>query len=191
MALARSIPALVVAAIERVPHLALQGLLDDQPGRQLDQLRAAGRRREPSFNQGREGFTGAHRGRYPRPHGVLLWAWAGSAEPGLIIHPKDAPHPEFPATLGLHPRRRLYEALDAASPPRSSADRGIEGPKERSRAHLSCGDADTEGLAVMSEIASAGATRSDGGSRRTALAASPPQSTGTRRSGHAHDPGPR
>ena len=102
MALARSIPALVVAAIERVPHLALQGLLDDQPGRQLDQLRATGWRCEPSFNQGREGFTGAHRGRYPRPHGVLLWAWAGSAEPGLIIHPKDAPHPEFPATLGLH-----------------------------------------------------------------------------------------
>jgi hypothetical protein len=29
MALARSIPAPVVAAIERVPHLALQGLLDD------------------------------------------------------------------------------------------------------------------------------------------------------------------
>jgi hypothetical protein len=28
-------------------------------------------------------------------------------------------------------------------------------PKERSRAHLSCGDADTEGLAVMSEMASA------------------------------------
>ena len=31
------------------------------------------------------------------------WAWASSAEHGLIIHPKDAPHPEFPATLGLHP----------------------------------------------------------------------------------------
>src|SRR5688500_2646961 len=81
MALARGLPALVVAAIERVPHLALQCLLDDQPGRQLDQLRAAGRGREPSFNQSREGFTGPHRGRYPRPHGVLLWAWAGSAEP--------------------------------------------------------------------------------------------------------------
>jgi hypothetical protein len=32
MAPARSIRALVVAAIERVPHLALQSLLDDQPG---------------------------------------------------------------------------------------------------------------------------------------------------------------
>jgi hypothetical protein len=31
----------------------------------------------------------------------------------------------------------------------------IEAPKERSRAHLSFGDADTEGLAVMSEMASA------------------------------------
>jgi hypothetical protein len=29
---------------------------------------------------------------------VLLWARAGSAEPGFIIHPKDASHPEFPAT---------------------------------------------------------------------------------------------
>jgi hypothetical protein len=36
MPLARSLPALVVAALERIPHLAFQGLLDDQPGRQLD-----------------------------------------------------------------------------------------------------------------------------------------------------------
>src|SRR5687768_11292519 len=91
MALAWSIPALVVAAIERVPHLALQGLLDDQPGRQLDQLRAARRRREPSFNQRREGFTGAHRGRYPRPHGVLLWL--GPALPSPVSSSTQRMHP--------------------------------------------------------------------------------------------------
>jgi hypothetical protein len=91
MALARSLPALVVAAIERIPHLAFQGLLDDQPGRQLDQLRAAGRRGKPPFDQRLEGFTGAHRCRYPLRHGVLLGL--GPALPSPFSSTTQRMHP--------------------------------------------------------------------------------------------------
>jgi hypothetical protein len=62
MALTRLSAVLVVAAVESVPLLALQLLLNDQLGRQLDKLRAARRRCQPALDQGREGFTGAYRG---------------------------------------------------------------------------------------------------------------------------------
>jgi hypothetical protein len=33
---------------------------------------------------------------------ILIRAWACPAEPVLTIRPKGAPHPEFPAIVGLH-----------------------------------------------------------------------------------------
>jgi hypothetical protein len=95
MALTRLSAVLVVAAVESVPDLALQRLLDDEPGRQLDQLRAVRRRCQPALDQAER------TSRVRIDAGILFsmdapWAWAGPAEPVLIIHPKDAPQPEFP-----------------------------------------------------------------------------------------------
>ena len=102
MPVAWSRATLIVPTVERVPHLALQGLLDDQPGRQLDQFRAARRRREPPFDQGREGFTGAHRGRYPPRHGVLLGL--GPAPPSPSSHPPKGCTPaRIPSNLRTSP----------------------------------------------------------------------------------------
>jgi hypothetical protein len=91
VALTRGGAVLVVAAVERVPHLALQRLLDDQPGRQRDQLRAPRGRRQAPFDQGRKGFTGAHRGGYPPRHGVLLGL--GPAPPSPFASSTQRMHP--------------------------------------------------------------------------------------------------
>ena len=64
----------------------------------------------------------------------------------LSMSPRDKP---------LRPGRGDTRRSTLLLRPAVAADRGIEAPKERSRAHLSCGDADTEGVAVMSEMASA------------------------------------
>ena len=61
---------LIVLPPKRVPALRLQRLLDNQPRRQLDQLRPTVRRRKTALDQIGKRLARAHRRRYSLRHGV-------------------------------------------------------------------------------------------------------------------------
>src|SRR5512147_87043 len=109
MAPTRLSAVLVVAAIERVPHLTLQRLFHDQPGRRLHQLRTTRRRSQPSFDQSRKSFTGMHRCRYPLGHGVLLEL--GPAPPSPLSNPPKGCTPtQIPSNSKTSPAARPYDS---------------------------------------------------------------------------------
>src|SRR3546814_17106977 len=65
---ARLSAVLVIAAVQNIAHLRLQTLFDDQPGRQLNPLRAAQRLRTPACPQPPPGLTGAMHSCKSLPH---------------------------------------------------------------------------------------------------------------------------
>src|SRR6516164_8683332 len=92
----------VVLPSDRIASLAFEGLLDNEPGRQLHQLGPAVRRCEPALDQIAKGLARTHRRRYSLGHGVPPCWRRRQPAPIAEILSQDAPLPNFPATLGLH-----------------------------------------------------------------------------------------
>ena len=88
--------ALIVIPPQSVPRLGLQRLLEDQPRRELHQLRPAIGRGQPTFDQRRKGLAGAHRCRYSLLHGVLP-GWRRRQPAKVVPSPSSraAPFPNF------------------------------------------------------------------------------------------------
>ena len=100
VAIARLRAVLVIVAPDRVARFALKRLLDNQPGRQLDQFvlcRCCGK---ASFDQCRQLFTRALRSTYSRCHGVLL---CRHPKPIAHSHPQRMHPAHFPATFQTSP----------------------------------------------------------------------------------------
>src|SRR5215472_15834775 len=104
----------VVLPPDRIASFTFEGLLDNEPGRQLHQLGPAVRRCEPALDQIGKGLARTHRRRYSLGHGVPPCWRRRQPAPIAEILSQDAPLPNFPATLGLHrPERAIVLAAAA------------------------------------------------------------------------------